>query len=66
MPKVSDRRKRLKHALIDADMTMQEFAAQQHVTLRHLDYTLRGRASKRLNDAIDAFIAKHGQKRSAA
>lgn len=55
------RRKRFKHALIEAEMTQRQFAKVLGVTEQHLIAVLSGgrdsRDSRRITSAVDVFVA---------
>ena len=62
----ASRKKAFRIALAEAGMTAQEWAAAEGVTPQHMYAVLSGeRASKRLTDRVDAFIAKHAPAHAA-
>lgn len=61
------RRKAFKKALIEAGLTKKEWAEQQGVTDRHLNFVLNGsRVSDRLLTEVDRFIESQGHAVAAA
>jgi hypothetical protein len=58
--KAPGRKERFKAALALAGMKAQDWCEQNDVTPQHLTRVLTAeRESNRLNEAVDAFIAKH-------